>query len=60
MFVRSPSRKEALCYLVRTMILGSNLQGLWVLVMVVLGGGGSNFVEVLGDHFVLDVVGCNL
>ena len=60
MFVRSPSRNEALCYLVRTMILGSDLQGLWVLVMVVLGGGGSNFVEVLGGHFVLDVVGCNL
>ena len=31
-----------------------------MLVMVVLGGGGSNFVEVLGGHFVLDVVGCNL
>ena len=35
--------------------------------MVVLGGGGFDFEEVLsggevvlGGHFVLDVVGCNL
>ena len=46
---------------------GLDLQVLWVPVMVVLGSGGFDFAEVLsggevvlGGHFVLDVVGCNL
>ena len=46
---------------------GLDLQVLWVPGMVVFGGGGFDFAEVLsgvevvlGGHFVLDVVGCNL